>query len=310
MKSYINLNKVKLLVYIKSHKKDMDNKMKLCAFLTSRCSHKCKFCNIRNNLGSYGESSLHEWKEVIRAIKPTFFIFFGGESMLWPEWRELAAYLRSSSIDYTIFTTNRNVAEPITVSIDTPDDERTQFGWRMTVDRTDVVANVQIMKSNCEWAKQCISEFDKDSVPWLVDFHHCGNSVGYLLRAPVCNERLEVAQINDLRAFLVDDRWKYSLERPEVYGKVCDAALTGWKCSPEKSIEYLTVAPDTRFLSCVDLPLDEKLMATDWPDNKEDYIRSRCRVRDLCGGCYWRHEISAELNLYDSRWSTEEMLQR
>lgn len=286
--------------------------MKLCCFLTSACPHNCASCNVKRELGN-SIASADEWIAAIKATKPSFVILFGGEPMLHPQWEDIAKFLKRSRIPYTVFSTYEPaLGHPMTVSVDTAGDARSEFGIDMLRKVHGTVANIQIRKDNFAFALATILMCDRRGWPWLADLHHAGLKVDgtpFVLRSNDKDNDLTPDQMKEVSHFLAQ-HWYKSLETAEVYHRVIKAATQGWRCSPEHEVGYLTVAPDTSLMACVDLKLDETIYAKDYPERKQDYIDARVRARDTyCNGCHWRHEISAEMNPRQD-WSTEGMLAR
>lgn len=287
--------------------------MKLLLYLTWSCGENCEFCNLKRQ--ACNEIPVEEWKEIVRAVDPEFVILFGGDPLLYEGWAELCEWLSEEEIPFTVFCATRltKASMPITVSVDTPGDRRSDFGMYASGALDDVVVNVQIYKDNVDWALRYLGDLDRWGVPWLVDLHHGGlmqNGESYLLRSSSKYQCLDPGQIDRVEKFLTKDH-PMSLEPPEVYKAVCDAARDKWYCRPEESIGYLTVAPDGTLMACVDLKLYFPLYAKDWPENRSAYIAGRMRARDrLCNGCYWRHEISARMFAEDAGWSKEDMMAR
>lgn len=289
--------------------------VKLCAFLTWRCPWNCKFCQLKEHSkkAGYTEATVDEWKEAIEAVDPSFVILFGGEPTSYAGWKDLCDWLTERETDFTLFSTIAGSKYPLTVSADAFD-KRSLNGLEIAHTFEGTVVNVQINKENHNWAEHFIKLLDGWGIQWLVDLNHSGSRKDdqpYLLRTSSEKQRLNYHEVAEVDSWLVRaGSLETSLEPPFVYQAVINAAYYGWKCKPEESVGYLTVAPDTSLLSCVDLPLTEKVYAREWPGCYDRYVRSRVEARDtLCNGCWWRHEISASLDWTD-QWDKESMMER
>lgn len=288
-------------------------KVKMCAYLTWQCPRDCSFCQLKKHSQKtgYSEVMVDEWKEAIEAVDPSFVILFGGEPTSYIGWKHLCKWLTERGTDFTLFSTLAGSKYPLTVSADSFD-KRSLNGLEIAQAFKGTVVNVQINKENCSWAEHFIKLLDGWGIQWLADLNHSGlrkNNQPYLLRTPSEKQRLSYQEVTEVESWLIRaGSLKTSLEPPFVYRAVINAVYEGWKCRPEESVGYLTVAPDTSLLCCVDLPLTEKIYAKEWPECYDRYVKSRVEARDKwCNSCWWRHEISASLGWTDE-WDKKSML--